>query len=111
MSLPLGCKACFSARLRSAGARIHFWHSRAAPKAFEGTLAVGRVIGTRKPRIGQPPRSLLPAGDGVFEPVHAGLALIGGGLPGIALIGATDGILSERGGCSTYQRKEGEFMD
>tara|TARA_B100000378_G_scaffold276748_1_gene275392 strand:+ start:1168 stop:1332 length:165 start_codon:yes stop_codon:yes gene_type:complete len=54
---------------------------------------------------------LLPAGDGAFEPVHAGVALIGGGMPGIALIGAMRGILSERGGCSTYQRKEGEFMD
>ena len=40
-----------------------------------------------------------------------GVALIGGGMPGIALIGAMRGILSERGGCSTYQRKEGEFMD
>lgn len=72
-------------------------------QTVERAPLVGGVVRAWKPGIGQMCRIVLAARDRAFEPVHAGLPLIGGRLP--------RAVLRERGGGRAQQHKKGGAMD
>src|SRR3546814_9299195 len=85
LPLSLCCKACLATSLRGASTGLHVGRWDSVTKPLERASDVCRIVRTWKGGIRHSPCCILAARDGAFEPVHAGLALIGGGLPAAVL--------------------------
>ena len=105
LGLPLSLrrKACLPSSLRCASTGLHVgrWHS--VTKPLERASAVHGIVRSGKRGVGHSPCGILAPRDCAFEPIHAGLALIGGGLPAA--------VLRKRGGCRAHHKRNAGAMD
>src|SRR3546814_3307100 len=97
------CSSDLATSLRGASTGLHVGRWDSVTKPLERASDVCRIVRTWKGGIRHSPCCILAARDGAFEPVHAGLALIGGGLPAA--------VLCKRGTCRTHQQSNAGAMD